>query len=298
MNDELAVVVGVDASAGAAAVIRAGAWEAEQRGAPLVLAHGYEDSLTYSAFGMEPYFPPGFDPMAGATEMVDELARKARDRYPGLTVQTRLWVGAGAGGLVEESRRARLLVVGARGSGGFAGLAIGSVATQVASHAHSPVLVVRTAADATDGPVPHPGSVVVGIDGSPTSDQALAFGFEEASLRGVPLVALNSWWHLPRMNLDPLDVNEYGEVEALQDARRLLSEAVAGWSGTYPDVAFEPRSVRGTSPSAALIEASQDAGLVVVGSRGRGGFAGLLLGSVGRDLIGNAHCPVAVVRPA
>jgi nucleotide-binding universal stress UspA family protein len=117
-------------------------------------------------------------------------------------------------------------------------------------------------------------------------------------MRGAPLVALNCWWQLPRKNLGPVYPGTYDDLErATAEARRLLAEAVAGWSADYPDVVLEQRPVHEMNTSIALINASREAGLVVVGSRGRGGFVGLLLGSVGRDLVGNAHCPVAVVHP-
>jgi nucleotide-binding universal stress UspA family protein len=161
------------------------------------------------------------------------------------------------------------------------------------------VIVVRPPLGDTDDmpPVPHPGPVLVGVDGSPSSDAALRFAFDEASMRGVPLVALNSWWMLPRDNLGPVYPGTYDDLErATDEAQRLLAEAVAGWSADYPDIELEKRSPHEMNPSIALIDASRDAGLVVVGSRGRGGFVGLLLGSVGRDMVGNAQCPVAVVH--
>jgi nucleotide-binding universal stress UspA family protein len=295
-----AVVVGVDVAQNNWPAIRTGAWEAQQRGASLVLAHGYAEVITFAAFGAQPYFPPGLDPAAEATEAVLRLADKARDQFPALSVHTRVWAGSGAGGLVDESKSAELLVVGARGSGGFAGVTIGSTAAQVAAHAGCPVIVVRPPLGDTDEEpaVPHPGPVVVGVDGSPGADAALRFAFDQASMRGVPLVAVNSWWMLPRKNLGPVYPGTYDDQEkATAEARRLLAEAVAGWSADYPDVVLEQRSVHDMNPSVALIDASRKAGLVVVGSRGRGGFVGLLLGSVGRDLVGNAHCPVAVVHP-
>jgi nucleotide-binding universal stress UspA family protein len=295
-----AVVVGVDVAENNWPAIRTGAWEAQRRGASLLLAHGYDDVLTFAAFGAEPYFPPGYDPAAEATESVQRLVDKVRVQFPDLSVHRRLWAGSGARGLVDESDSALLVVVGARGSGGFAGVTIGSTAAQVAAHAHCPVIVVRPpVGDEDDEPdVPHPGPVVVGVDGSPGGGAALRFAYDEASMRGVPVVAVNSWWLLPNRNLGPAHPGTYDDLErATDEAQRLLAEAVAGWSAEYPDVALEQRSLHEMNPSTALIDASRKAGLVVVGSRGRGGFVGLLLGSVGRDLVSNAHCPVAVVHP-
>jgi nucleotide-binding universal stress UspA family protein len=293
-----AVVVGVDVAENNWPAIRTGAWEAQRRAATLLLAHGYENFVTFAGFGAEPYFPPGYDPAAEATETLERLADAARDRFPTVSVHTRLWVGSGAGGLVDESHAAQLVVVGARGSGGFAWATIGSTAAQVAAHAHCPVIVVRPPVQdgGAEPTVPHPGPVGVGVDGSPAADVALRFAFDEASARGVPVVAFNSWWVLPRKNLGPVYSGTYDEPQATAEAQRLLAEAVAGWSADYPDVEVQHRSVHEMNPSISLINASHEAGLVVVGSRGRGGFVGLLLGSVGRDLVGNAYCPVAVVH--
>jgi nucleotide-binding universal stress UspA family protein len=144
--------------------------------------------------------------------------------------------------------------------------------------------------------VPRPGPVIVGVDGGPQTPAALAFAFEEAAVREVPLIALYAWWMLPADNLGPVRPGHYDDRQAHEEAARILAEAVAGWSQKYPDVKVEQRPVHAINPSLALIEASSHAGLVVVGCRGRGGFTGLLLGSVGRDLVGHAHAPVAVIH--
>ena len=101
---------------------------------------------------------------------------------------------------------------------------------------------------------------------------------------------------LPLANLGPVHPGEYDDAEADTEARRILSEAMAGWSPKFPDVPVEQRPTQTMNASLALIRASDGAGLVVVGSRGRGGFTGLLLGSVSRDLIGHARAPVAVMH--
>jgi nucleotide-binding universal stress UspA family protein len=146
-------------------------------------------------------------------------------------------------------------------------------------YAHAPVIVVRPRDDDTDdtddtghGPS-GPGPVVVGVDCSASAQDVLAFAFEEATHRRAPLVALH-------VGPTPMP-----------------AEVLAGCAQQYPEVRVI-ESVRGvTHPAAALIEASRGAALVVVGSRGRGGFASLLLGSVSQALIGHAYSCVAVVRP-
>ena len=135
---------------------------------------------------------------------------------------------------------------------------------------------------------------MVGIDGSPTSEAALAFAFEAADLRGVPLVAVHTWTDY-QIESTMVAVLEGDAIDA--DEHRLLAERLAGWSEKFPDVSVQ-RLVTRYRPAHTLIEQSAHAQLVVVGSRGRGGFAGMLLGSVSHALLHHAACPVAVVRPA
>lgn len=167
--------------------------------------------------------------------------------------------------LIAESARAREVVVGSHGLGGFTGALVGSTAVALSNHGECPVVVVRGTQN--DGPV------VVGVDLSPESDPAIGFGFQEAAASGVPLVAAMA--HADEQSLDT---------------------RMSGWLRKYPDVAVE--HVLGERPIPLLLELGHRAGLLVVGSRGRGGFAGMLLGSTSQALIYHAPCPVAVVRPA
>jgi nucleotide-binding universal stress UspA family protein len=208
-------------------------------------------------------------------------------------VQAVFTVGGPAGVLVDESRAASLVVVGTRGLGGFAGLLAGSVSTQVADHAHCPVIVVRTGA--TTGPGPG-APVVVGLDGSPLSSHALQFALDLAAASDAPLVALYAWRGLPTGNLGPTTVWHYDPEEAEEEARRLLAEQLAGCAERYPQVSIEQRTVLSFNPGDTLVDASRTAGLVVVGSRGRGGFTGLLLGSTSQTLVHHARCSVAVIH--
>jgi nucleotide-binding universal stress UspA family protein len=134
--------------------------------------------------------------------------------------------------------------------------------------------------------------VVVGVDGSPTSEAALAFAFEAAATRGVSLVAVHTWWDL---FVDPTmaPLPDWDAIEV--DEREVLAERLSGWGEKYPDVPVQ-RLVERDQPAHALVEQSLRAQLVVVGSRGRGNFAGLVLGSVSHAVLHRAHCPVAVVR--
>lgn len=206
-----------------------------------------------------------------------------RHAHPALGTQVLLRNGAPAAMLTEESARASLLVVGHRGSGGFAGLHIGSAAIHTAAHARCPVLVVRGDPPAPDSPV------LVGVDGSEESERALQFAFQTACLRRVLLRVVAVWpstWTLP------LAV----EQTARHEAEQRLAGQLGGQPAEYPAVKLETRVVPGDSAGGALITHAIGAGLVVVGSHGRGGLRGILLGSVGRALIAHSPCPVVVCR--
>ena len=192
---------------------------------------------------------------------------------------------------------AQLVVIADRGLGGVAGLLIGSVAFALAAGGSCPVVIVRGQTDATDGPV------VVGVDGSPISEAALAFAFEAAALRGAPLLAVHAWRDVPLVAVHaerdvPLDPMTWASLDwdaVEQQAQAELAERLAGWRDKYPDVDVQ-RLVVQDRPAKVLVEQSAAAQLLVVGSRGRGGLAGLLLGSVSHAVLHRADCPVAIVR--
>jgi nucleotide-binding universal stress UspA family protein len=191
------------------------------------------------------------------------------------------------GNLPLSSQDYELIVVGDRGLSGFTGLLIGSVAVQLAAHATCPVFVARGSVD----PAAH---VLLGVDGSPANDPVVGFAFEEAALRCVPLVALHAWRHPASTGPGDMLPLAYDPAEVEAEEARLLAEALAGWHDKYPDVTVH-RELTHTGTRKALIQATQQAQLVVVGTRGRGGFTGLLLGSVSQAVLHHAACPVAVV---
>jgi len=190
--------------------------------------------------------------------------------------------------LLEASADASLLVVGSRGHGQVAGLVAGSVSQHLARHASCPVVVAR--------PVSHPAAarIVVGVDGSGGSDAALEFACRRAELTGEDVVVLHGWRDGGATGTTRREVP--GEFMArIAEEERLLSEAVAGVQAEHPDVRLEPEAIPVVSWRA-LADASGAATLVVVGSRGRGAFSGMLLGSVSQQVLHHAQCPVAVVR--
>jgi nucleotide-binding universal stress UspA family protein len=289
------ITVGVDGSAGSAAAVAWAANIASRRHLELRIVHGLQLAGLYYGGGL---LGAGAEALFDAIQKDGERAvadargvAAAIDQD--LTVVTELPNEPPVPMLIDESGHARMLVVGRTGTGGFADMLVGGTAASVASHAHCPVAVVR---GRHDGTVPGAGPVVVGVDGSPNSEQAVAVAFEEASLRGAPLVAVHAW-------NDVTYEDAYGTARILtqpetleDDEERLLGQRLAGWQEKYPDVEISRRLVR-DRPRHALLEASAEAQLVVVGSRGRGGFSGMLLGSTSQALVQHAECPVLVVRP-
>jgi nucleotide-binding universal stress UspA family protein len=234
------------------------------------------------------------DVPTGAEAMVREVAAAITRRYPDVDVTATVVAGNPAGVLTEQSHAAALVVVGSRGRGRFAELLAGSVSTQVATYARSPVIVVRSPGF-VPSPDGKPADVVVGVDGSSGGDAALGFAFEEALARRGDLVAVYVWRELPDDNLDAGSERPNPD-EARSEADRLLAEALAGWQSKYPDITVRRRTVRGDHPAPALMEEARQASMIVVGSRGLGGFRGLLLGSVGDTLLRHARQPVTIVH--
>ncbi|MDQ8704005.1 universal stress protein [Streptomyces sp. LHD-70] len=288
------VVVGVDGSASAWAAVETAAREALLRDTELRVVHAFLWPAMHVPPGSSVLGPPTGGVQESVEALLAEAAGRARRAAPGVVTRHAVIAGESVGALEAESRTAQLVVLGERGTGGFAHLLLGSTAVQLAAHAHCPVLVVR-GREVRDGPV------LVAVDGSPQGRGALSFAFAEASLRGAGLEALHAWttWsdHGEMVPGSPVDVLELlGDIDELRATEeRLLAEALTGLREHYPDVTVRPSLVRGrTRP--VLIEASGRAQLVVVGARGHGGFTGLLLGSVSQALLHHAHCPVAVVR--
>jgi nucleotide-binding universal stress UspA family protein len=233
-----------------------------------------------------------------ADEVTGKAEAYARYALPGLDVSTHVGYGHPAERLVEESARAAMVVVGHRGRGGFRGLLAGSVSVRTAGHAHGPVVVVRphSTPQGGDGVLHHGvGRVVVGVDGSDTSEATVAFAFREALLRGVGLTAVHCW-RVP-VPAGPGDVilAACDSIDYEAEGKALLTGVLGPLQERHPRVPVHTVVVRDQA-AAALIAESVGAELLVVGSRGYGGFTGLLLGSVSHAAIHHAECPAAVVH--
>jgi nucleotide-binding universal stress UspA family protein len=285
------VVVGIDGSHSALRAVRWAAAEAARRKAVLrlVTAHPWDRPPAGGRGGYSAEY--GEVLLAVARRQLAAAAVVAEETSPGVPVDLNLITGSPRTVLRTEAERAQLLVLGDRGRGAVTGLLAGSVAVAVSAHAGCPVVLVRTAKGEPVEDRSRP--VVVGIDGSPAGESALAFAFDAASARGVPLVALHTWWDLL---VDPTmaPLLDWPAIEA--DEGEVLAERLAGWGEKFPDVRVLRRVCR-DRPAHTLIQESRTAQLVVVGSRGRGVVAGALLGSVGHAVLHRAHCSVAVVPP-
>lgn len=288
------IVVGVDGAEPGRAAARWAARFAGERGLGLLIVHAIHlEQFTYGAGLAGP--APLYDVVAEEGQRVlDEAVAEAESVAPGVLVDTVMPPDSPALFLIDASKSAAMLVVGGTGKGFFAEMTIGSTAAAVIAHAQCPVVVLRGRKGTTS--YPDSGPVVVGIDGSPLSEQALETAFEEASRRNASLVAVHAWMDVTYDDAFGMArlVTQWESLE--DDERRLLAERLAGWQEKYPDVQVERVLVR-DRPRHVLLEWSAKAQLVVVGSRGRGGFTGLLLGSTSQALAHHAECPVMVVRP-
>jgi nucleotide-binding universal stress UspA family protein len=280
------IVVGVDGSAHGAVALRWAAREAEVRGSELVAVLVWDLFNQRHADGTR-RFDPEYDERH-ADEALARIVEDALGAERGATVTRRAICELPAPGLLGAAEGADLLVIGARGLGGFRGLLLGSVSQQVLHHAAMPVAVVHgTGAGGPDTD----GRIVVGIDGSDASAAALRWALADAAARHGEVRVVHAWEPValygPVIGPSPYD------VEALESsAERLVEDMVAEASAAAPGVPVE-RSVVVGGPAHSLLEVAKDADLVVLGRRGLGGFGRLLLGSVSDHVV--RHSPTTVV---
>ena len=294
---DLGIVVGVDGSSSSKSAIRWAAHEARMRNVPLTLVH----VVVTPSWGPTPWLlsdaplpvPAEQDPaleesgrkiIAEAIKVVEDSAEDGV-----LTeIKSELYFSVPVSTLVKLSKQAQMVVVGCRGQNTMSRVLLGSVSNGLLHHAHCPVVVIHDSVPSSQKRSNLP--VVVGVDGSSASELATEIAFDEASRRGVDLVALHAYRDedLPQV----LNVQWSGEHPIPPQA---LADRLSGWLQRYPDVTIHPRIVC-DNPARHLIDESESAQLVVVGSRGRGGFAGMLLGSVSTAVAHAANVPVIVAR--
>lgn len=287
MRSEL--VVGVDGSAASYAAVGWTAQEATIRGLPVRLVHVVAPTSMSSTEA--PNDTITHEQEVKARHVIDQ-ARRIVDGVQGearLKVRVEIRYAGVLATLVDASRDAHMIVVGARGFDGFGWHMLGSVSAGLLHHAHCPVTIVRDP-ESAGREIHDDAPVVVGIDGSRASEAATALAFDEASRRRVPLVALHAWSDVGVFPILGMDWHVYRD-----EGDEVLGERLAGWQEIYPDVQVHRRLVCDV-PARWLVNESDSAQLVVLGSRGRGGFDGLHLGSVSSTVAQSARVPVIVVR--
>lgn len=279
------IVVGVDGSPASDNAVAWAARDAVLRGVQLTLIYALPGAA--SPVWLDVALPQDYWDYQNETgqkvlDAAQQVAREAAGAHA-LHIVAKSVPGHAVATLIEYSRRADLVVVGSRGLSKWGRRLLGSVSSSLAHHAHGPVAVIP------EGERPSTAPVVVGVDGSPASELATEIAFDEASRRGVELIVLHTWTDL-NFEFPAIKWNDLSE-----EAERALSEQLAGWCERYPDVAVR-RVVMPDEPARQLLAQAETAQLVVVGNRGRGGFAGMLLGSVSSAVVHSATAPVIVAR--
>ena len=279
------IVTAVDGSALALDGVRWAALAAQRENRPLRVVSVVEPPILQygSAIAMAQAYADASRAFAeGALDIARDVIGEAA---PGVDATVEILDGRPALVLRELSSRAHLMVLGRRGLGGVTGLLLGSVSTDVVAHADCPVVVVPES-PRTSGPV------VVAVDGSPVSSAAIDAAFEQASFLQAPLIAVHTYGgNAGAAYFDRL----HDERQQLTDeAHEALGSQLAGALGDYPDVSVTT-AVTTEAPATQILESAADAQLIVMGSRGRGGFRGLLLGSTSQSVLQVATCPVMVV---
>jgi nucleotide-binding universal stress UspA family protein len=288
MTTSTQIVVGYDGSPDSRAALDWAVLEAASRNLGIRVVHCEPDLAAWEAATASMSGAPA--PARGTPHEGQAVAGQAAEvvTAAGVPVTTVVTAGTPAGALVEQSRSATMVVIGSRGHGSISSAILGSTVSHVASHAHCPVIVVR--AQGVPG-----GPVVVGVDGSPESEEVVGWAIDHASRHGLALEVLHSY----AIPVYPGVVPYVPPVEITAATagfeQRVTAEVLAGWRERYPDVEVTTNVAHGR-PAPALVEASRRASLTVVGSRGRGAFLGMLLGSTSQSLLQHAKGSVAVLR--
>jgi nucleotide-binding universal stress UspA family protein len=291
-SKDYGIIVGVDGSPASNAAVCWAAHDAVIRDIPLTLMHVANPAAsTWSQAPLLDEFAEwqeaeGRSILANALKIARDIANDTSQ----ITINGELQFSAPGPTLVDRSEDAELIVVGTDGRGALARGLLGSVSSGLVRHARCPVAVIH------DGEprMPHPSEapVLAGIDGSPISELATEIAFDEASRRHVGLIALHAWSDQETIELPGVD---WSAVKAEEE--RLMSEALAGWQERYPDVTVSKLLVC-DRPARALVETSQSAQLVVVGSHGRNALTRTFLGSVSNAVVQSVRVPVIVARPS
>lgn len=295
MAKQKIIVVAVDGSAASTQAVRWAANTALKRGEPLRLVSSYAMPQFLYAEGMVPPQELYNELEAEAMTKINAAKAVVEEFSSEVEVSYQVEEGNPIDMLLDLSEDCTMIVMGSRGLGGFSGMVLGSVSAAVVSHAKCPVVVVRENSDVN--PDTKYGPVVVGVDGTDVAEKAIEMAFSEANARGAKLRGIHTWIDMQmQTSLAGLSAAQLEWEEIEKDQKRLLAEHLAPFAAKYPNVEVEEVITR-DRPVRALADASADAQLLVVGSHGRGGFRGMLLGSTSRALLQEAKCPLMVVRP-
>jgi nucleotide-binding universal stress UspA family protein len=293
----LGIVVGVDGSPSSTVAVEWAARDAEMRNVPLRLVHAVAPVVApdqgWPQFRASTDYSWWDEQARELVEQANKVAMEATSPNRAPQVTSEVLYAPIVPTLVDLSKEADMVVVGCRGQGTVARALLGSVSSGLVHHAHCPVAVIHDDDPLTAGSPQ--ACVMVGIDGSPTSELATKIAFDEASRRGVGLVALHAW-----SDMGPFDFGRPGKAPIEWANFKIreeetLAERLAGWQDRYPDVVVQ-KIVVCDQPAPRLLEQADTSQLVVVGSHGRGGFTGMLLGSVSRAVVNSARIPVIVAR--
>jgi len=276
------IIVGVDESAGARDALRWAVAEGAIRHAEVlaVLAWGFLDQHSDVL--------ERFNPEYSAADAEAALGRLIEDALPAeqtSAVRRHAVCDLPARALLDSAANADMLVVGARGLGGFTGLLLGSVSQHCVHHARTPTVIVR---NGRDEPSPR---IVVGIDGSEHAHRALVWATDEARRRGAPLTVVHGYPVLP-IGTYPYSTLMIDPTLMSHAADNLMRGALEQIDMRGIDVSPVTTSGGGAQ---AILEHAENAALVVVGSRGLGALKRLLLGSVATQVVHHAPCSVAVI---
>lgn len=282
------IVVGVDGSDTSDAATVWAARAAANHGAPLHLVAAQPAPVIPG--GMVVTSQSYFDDLdAESRRVLGEAKTLAEKAASGLDIEATIHHAPPIPVLLDLSEQARMIVLGTRGRSAARSALLGSVTASVVTHARCPVVVIPSVDLPADD-----SRIVVGVDGSSNSTPAVEAAFTEASLRGAPLVAVHAWSDIDFDSL-PVLVEEIPWSALADSEAASLAESLAGWQERFPDVEVQRIVVRDNAVEQ-LLEQSHSAQLVVVGSHGRGGFRGMLLGSTSRALLHRTERPLMVVR--
>ncbi|WP_150237021.1 universal stress protein [Nocardiopsis quinghaiensis] len=294
------VIVGIDGTDSSRHALEWSAHQAVLRGLGVRIVAAAGPLASVGVFAghtrLDREVPPDEADTQGAERLLEYASDWVSRLFPELRVQTRMSYARPVEALLAEAAAEGTVavVVGSRGLSGIAAAFVGSVGIELAARSPVPVVVLPHEHASAHGVR---GRVIVGIDGSDPSRRAVDFAFTQADFAETELIAVSAWQPLVAFAAatGPIPPELFDDETAAEAARQAMEDELAGPRLSHPGVTVRTRVVR-AHPVVALLEEATPADLIVVGSRGRGGFRGLLLGSVSHSVLHGAKGPVAILR--